>query len=127
MQAIAADQWLLLDEANRADLDRIFGGMLTWLAGQEVTVGRESRGSPSEIVLTWSRRPESSVEKVAPLATSPAPRSTAQARNGACLGPTTPSTRIGFSAWDWPWAADSLKFQFRPLRPTSSGRSSGSG
>ena len=71
LQAIAADKWLLLDEANRADLDRIFGGMLTWLAGQEVTVGRESPGSPSEIVLAWSRRPESSVEKVAPAGDQP--------------------------------------------------------
>lgn len=65
LQAIAADQWLLLDEANRADLDRIFGGMLTWLAGQEVTIGRESPGSPSEVILTWSDRPESSVDKLA--------------------------------------------------------------
>jgi hypothetical protein len=65
LQAIAADRWLLLDEANRADLDRIFGGMLTWLGGQEVTIGRESPGSPSEVILTWSDRPESSVEKVA--------------------------------------------------------------
>lgn len=71
LQAIAADQWLLLDEANRADLDKIFGGMLTWLAGQEVTVGRESPGSPSEIILTWSQDPESRVEELSPLADGP--------------------------------------------------------
>lgn len=62
LQAISADQWLLLDEANRADLDRIFGGMLTWLAGQEVTIGRDRPGSPAQIVLTWSDGPRSSVE-----------------------------------------------------------------
>jgi MoxR-like ATPase len=71
LQAIAADQWLLLDEANRADLDKIFGGMLTWLAGQEVTVGRESPGSPSEIILTWAEGPESSVEQRSPADDSP--------------------------------------------------------
>jgi MoxR-like ATPase len=60
LQAIEDDKWLLLDEANRADLDRIFGGLLTWLSGQEVTVGRLSPTKPTEIVLGWSESPDSS-------------------------------------------------------------------
>ncbi len=62
LEAIAEDQWLVLDEANRADLDRIFGGLLTWLSGKEVMVGRVSadpRSSP--IILTWGPDPESVV------------------------------------------------------------------
>jgi len=66
LQAIAADQWLLLDEANRADLDKIFGGILTWLAGQEVTIGRESPGSSTEIILTWSKQARSGVQELNP-------------------------------------------------------------
>ena len=62
LQAIAEDKWLLLDEANRADLDRIFGGLLTWLSGQTVTVGRTAPGSSVEITLGWSDTPESRVE-----------------------------------------------------------------
>jgi MoxR-like ATPase len=72
LQAIAADKWLLLDEANRADLDRIFGGMLTWLAGQEVTVGRDSPGSSTEIVLTWSSDAKCQVQEQDPGKDQPA-------------------------------------------------------
>lgn len=39
LQAIGANQWLLLDEANRADMDRIFGGLLTWLSRDRVRIG----------------------------------------------------------------------------------------
>ncbi|SFG69296.1 AAA domain (dynein-related subfamily) [Amycolatopsis regifaucium] len=62
LEAIAQDRWLVLDEANRADLDRIFGGLLTWLSGQAVIVGRVSadpRSSP--IVLDWNEKPYSEV------------------------------------------------------------------
>lgn len=62
LQAIEADKWLLLDEANRADLDKIFGGLLTWLSGQQVTVGRKTPGSPTEITLSWSDDPQSQVD-----------------------------------------------------------------
>jgi MoxR-like ATPase len=54
LQAIEDDTWLMLDEANRADLDRIFGGLLTWLAGQTVTVGRIAPGSLAEVRLGWA-------------------------------------------------------------------------
>ena len=51
LEAIAQDRWLVLDEANRADMDRIFGGMLTWLSGESVTVGRVSSDPDAESVL----------------------------------------------------------------------------
>ncbi len=32
LQAVRADEWLVLDETNRADMDRVLGGVLTWLS-----------------------------------------------------------------------------------------------
>ncbi|HZR90889.1 MAG TPA: AAA family ATPase [Gaiellaceae bacterium] len=55
LQAIAANSWLLLDEANRGDLDKIFGGLLTWLAGRRVQVGMTSTAHDAQqIYLEWS-------------------------------------------------------------------------
>lgn len=59
LQAIQHDKWLLIDEANRADLDRVFGGLLTWLSGQRTTVGRYSPTHPATITLDWARTPTS--------------------------------------------------------------------
>ncbi|MBP2584734.1 MoxR-like ATPase [Streptomyces sp. PvR006] len=62
LQAIQEDKWLLIDEANRADMDRIFGGLLTWLTGdsmESVTVGRAAPGDPTEIRLGWADTPVS--------------------------------------------------------------------
>ncbi|MET7505897.1 AAA family ATPase [Streptomyces albidoflavus] len=62
LQAIQKDKWLLIDEANRADMDRIFGGLLTWLSGESmesVTVGRAAPGDPTEIRLGWTDTPTS--------------------------------------------------------------------
>ena len=39
LRSIAEGRWLVLDEANRGDLDRIFGALLTWLSCGHVTVG----------------------------------------------------------------------------------------
>lgn len=62
LEAIAQDRWLVLDEANRADLDRIFGGLLTWLSGKEVTVGRATADPQSSpIILGWNSHSESRV------------------------------------------------------------------
>jgi MoxR-like ATPase len=63
LKAVEDDRWLLLDEANRGDLDRIFGGLLTWLAGQDVVVGRGSPGTGSHIILSWTEKPRSNVAK----------------------------------------------------------------
>jgi hypothetical protein len=63
LEAISEDRWLALDEANRADMDRIFGGLLTWLAGQEVTVGRlDPSSGAAPIQLGWADTVESQVE-----------------------------------------------------------------
>ncbi|WP_410668183.1 AAA family ATPase [Amycolatopsis sp. cmx-4-68] len=62
LEAIHRDRWLILDEANRADLDRIFAGLFTWLSGQSVEVGRVSADpGASQIVLGWADTPESKV------------------------------------------------------------------
>jgi hypothetical protein len=58
LRAIAEDRWLVLDEANRGDLDRIFGALLTWLAGGQVVVGVESSTEDAKLVeLGWTSGP----------------------------------------------------------------------
>lgn len=60
LDAIANDRWLVIDEANRADLDRIFGGLLTWLSRQQVVVGRASTKVDAPLVrLGWVDEPSS--------------------------------------------------------------------
>ena len=63
LSAIASGHWLIVDEVNRADMDRIFGGLLTWLSGQDVTLGTVSPaiGSP-QVQLGWSTGATCSVE-----------------------------------------------------------------
>ncbi len=62
LDAIRDDTWLVLDEANRADMDRIFGGLLTFLSGQDVTLGRAAGGKDAAAVrLEWRDGPESEV------------------------------------------------------------------
>ncbi|TDO39306.1 AAA family ATPase [Paractinoplanes brasiliensis] len=63
LEAISEDRWLALDEVNRADMDRIFGGLLTWLAGQEVVVGRTGPESGAGAIrLGWAETAESQVD-----------------------------------------------------------------
>lgn len=58
LQAISEGRWLILDEANRGDLDRIFGALLTWLSGGAVTVGVESTAEDAKhIELGWTKGP----------------------------------------------------------------------
>lgn len=69
LDAVANDRWLVIDEANRADLDRIFGGLLTWLSGQQVIVGRASTKVGAPLVrLGWSEHPSSHADGVDRLA-----------------------------------------------------------
>jgi len=64
LRAIAENRWLVLDEANRGDLDRIFGALLTWLAGEKVTIGVASSAENAKLVeLGWTSG-ESRVESV---------------------------------------------------------------
>ena len=64
LKAIQDDAWLLLDEANRADLDKILGGLLTWLAEStiDVVIGHlsEAPGAP-EVTVGWNTHPASAV------------------------------------------------------------------
>jgi MoxR-like ATPase len=63
LDAIRANEWLILDEANRADMDRIFGGLLTWLAGHDVTLGRaSSEVDAAPIVLAWGHKAQSETD-----------------------------------------------------------------
>lgn len=65
LRAIAGNTWLVLDEVNRADMDRIFGGLLTWLSGGSVTLGTASTdlGAP-HVELGWSENVASQVEGI---------------------------------------------------------------
>ncbi len=58
LEAIKHDRWLVLDEANRANMDRIFGPLLTWLSDQSVELGRACSDVDSPpVVLEWSDGP----------------------------------------------------------------------
>jgi len=57
LNAIAEQRWLVLDETNRADLDKIMGPLLTWLSGQEVEVGRTTPHGGSPVELGWTTDP----------------------------------------------------------------------
>lgn len=55
LKAIEERRWLVLDETNRADMDRIFGALLTWLSGGSVTVGVEHVGEGAkQVQLGWT-------------------------------------------------------------------------
>ena len=64
--AIRRNQWLILDETNRADMDRVLGGVLTWLGGKKVCVG--TRRDPEKVTvpvyLEWTDQPESEMREV---------------------------------------------------------------
>ncbi len=58
LSAIREGRWLVMDEANRADLDKIFGALLTWLSDQEVDLGPASTGREAPSVrLGWTLTP----------------------------------------------------------------------
>lgn len=60
--AIGEDRWLILDETNRADMDKIMGPLLTWLSGQAVEIGRTVPHDGTSIVLDWASTPRCRVE-----------------------------------------------------------------
>ncbi|WP_283615074.1 AAA family ATPase [Mycolicibacterium poriferae] len=70
--AVRNNQWLVLDETNRADMDRVLGGVLTWLSGKRVKVGvwrgpDASGGGGDQTVpvyLEWTDQPQSRVREV---------------------------------------------------------------
>jgi MoxR-like ATPase len=65
LEAIHQDRWLVLDEANRANMDKIFGGLLTWLSDQRVELGKASSDVHSPAVaLDWNDAPESKTSRL---------------------------------------------------------------
>lgn len=69
LDAIAENRWLVLDEANRADMDKIFGPVLTWLSttrpDETVELGRVGTDLDApQVTLGWSEEPESRVERL---------------------------------------------------------------
>jgi DNA polymerase III delta prime subunit len=66
LEAIRDNRWLLLDEANRGDMDKIFGPLLTWLSdtpsSPPVELGSASTAADAPSVrLGWSDAAECSV------------------------------------------------------------------
>lgn len=65
LDAIYHDRWLVVDETNRADMDKIFGGLMTWLgqrrSDEYVDLGRASTATNSASVqLGWRDEPKCS-------------------------------------------------------------------
>lgn len=52
--AVEEDRWLVLDETNRADMDKIMGPLLTWLSLQSVEIGRDTAHGGESITLDWT-------------------------------------------------------------------------
>lgn len=66
LQAVRLNRWLVLDETNRADMDRVLGGVLTWLSGKKVRVGsRRQGGKPAvPVYLDWTEQATSEVREI---------------------------------------------------------------
>lgn len=70
LDAVRRDHWLFLDEINRADMDKIFGGMLTWLSAETVELGRITREADSpSVLLGWADGPSSKTDGIERLET----------------------------------------------------------
>lgn len=60
LRGVSEGRWLALDEMNRADMDRIFGPVFSWLSGSTVEVGRTKQGADGQpITLGWGAGPQS--------------------------------------------------------------------
>lgn len=62
LSAIEEKRWLILDETNRGDMDKIMGPLLTWLSDQEVEVGRSETHGGKSVHIGWGADRQSSVE-----------------------------------------------------------------
>ena len=58
LEAMKQNRWLILDELNRADLDKAFGELFTFLAGKRVRLPYVETGSSDRIELVHGRLPE---------------------------------------------------------------------
>jgi hypothetical protein len=60
LNAIRHDRWLCLDEANRADMDKIFSGLLTFLSDHDVKLGTATTAADApDVWLAWADGPAS--------------------------------------------------------------------
>lgn len=64
--ALAEDRWLVLDETNRADLDKIMGPLLTWLSAQEVEIGRTTPHGGHPVLIGWTEELASTADEPDP-------------------------------------------------------------
>jgi hypothetical protein len=67
LNSISKNRWLAIDELNRADMDRIFGPLFTWMSGSEgsfprVLVGSTRAAGGVPIELGWVDDNDCSVE-----------------------------------------------------------------
>jgi MoxR-like ATPase len=67
LDAISSDRWLILDETNRGDMDKIMGPLLTWLSEQEVEVGTTLAHQGRPISIGWGDQRVSVVEDQGPV------------------------------------------------------------
>jgi MoxR-like ATPase len=88
LNAVAEQRWLVLDETNRADLDKIMGPLLTWLSRQEVEVGRTTPHGGSPIHIGWANGPASAADT--PDATTGEPTRFLAGRDWRMLGTYNP-------------------------------------
>lgn len=63
LNAVEENRWLVLDETNRADMDKIMGPLFTWLSGQQVEVGRDLPHGGDPVILGWDRDDTSPTEE----------------------------------------------------------------
>ncbi len=54
LNAVSDNRWLVLDETNRADMDKIMGPLITWLSEQTIEVGRTKPHDGERIELGWT-------------------------------------------------------------------------
>jgi len=87
LNAINEDRWLILDEINRADMDRIFGGLFTWLSDSEVVVGHTGAAyTQLPISLGWATGSSSESLNVVPDAHAPKPPRYLAGKNWRLIG-----------------------------------------
>lgn len=63
LNALEDQRWLILDETNRGDMDKITGPLLTWLSHQEVEIGRSETHGGKLVSIGWADDERSRVDE----------------------------------------------------------------